>query len=136
MINYKPIIFYLLLLVFITVTGCSDSGGGLTGPSNAPVLSNIIARPNPASPGATIIFEINFVDIPGDLNGGTAFITDSQGNNYQGLVSNAEGTSGTLVTSIVLSLLVTPGQLTFDVFVQDLAGNPSNTVLITITISG
>ena len=91
-------------------------------------------RPDQANPGAIIIFDIDFVDIPGDLNGGTAFVTDSQGNNLQGVVSNAEGTSGTLVTSIQLSPLVTSGLLTFEVFVQDRAGNSSNTVFVTITI--
>lgn len=131
----KLLILSLLLLILMWGAGCDD-GGGITGPVNAPVLSSIIARPNPASPGATILFEIGFTDIPGDLNGGTAFVTDSQGNNYPpALVSNAGGTSGILVTSITLSPLVSPGDLTFYVFVQDLAGNSSNTVLVTITIA-
>ncbi|MBD3305922.1 hypothetical protein GF339_06045 [candidate division KSB3 bacterium] len=125
----------LLVGLVLGLGGCDGGGGGPTGPTNAPVLSNITARPNPANPGATIIFEIGFVDVPGDLNGGTAVVTDSQGNSYQGLVSNAEGTSGTLVTSIALSPLVTPGDLLFNVFVIDLAGNSSNTVFVTITIS-
>jgi hypothetical protein len=129
------LIVCVLLLFLLPITGCSDGGSGPTGPENAPILSNVYAQPNPANPGATVVFQINFVDFPGDLNGGVAYITDSQGNNYQGLVSNANGTSGTLVTSITLSTLVTSGQLTFDIFVQDLSGNSSNTVIVSITIS-
>ncbi len=134
--KYKLIILCLLLMIVVWGSGCGD-GGGPTGPENAPVLSNITTDPaGIANPGAIIIFFIDFVDVSGDLNGGIAIVTDSQGNNYNPvLVSNAEGTSGTLTTSITLSPLVTPGELTFFVFVQDLAGNSSNTVLVSITIS-
>ena len=123
-----------LLFVLILITGCGGGGGGPTGPVNPPTLSTITANPDPANPSAIIIFNIDYVDVDANLNGGTSFITDSQGNNYQGLVSNAEGTSGTLTTSITLSPLVTPGPLLFNVFVQDRAGNSSNTVFTTITI--
>ena len=122
-----------LVVVVVMVTGCGDDGGP-TGPSNAPILSEVIVNPPQANPGAIIIFSINFVDIPGDLNGGTAVITDSQGNSYQGLVSNAEGTAGMLTTSITLSPLVTPGELLFNIFVLDRAGNASNTVFVTILV--
>ena len=134
MIRYNSLMWCLLLIVLIVITGCGDSGGGPTGPVNPPTLSTIAANPNPANSGAIIVFNIDYVDVDGNLNGGTSFITDSQGNNYQGLVSNAEGTSGRLVTSVTLSPLVTPGQLLFNVFVQDRAGNSSNTVFTTITI--
>jgi hypothetical protein len=132
----KFLILSILLLVLIWSAGCDDGGGSPVDPAaNAPVLSTITARPNPADRGATIIFEIGFTDLPGDLNGGTAFVTDSLGNNYDpALVSNAEGTSGILVTSITLSPSISTGEITFYVFVQDLAGNSSNTVLGTISI--
>lgn len=125
-----------LIVVFLSIAGCDGGGGGgPTGPANAPVISNPRVRPNPANPGATLIFEIDFVDVPGDLNGGRAVITDNQGNNYQGLVSNAEGTSGVLVTSIQLSPLVSPGELLFTVYVVDLAGNSSQPVYVTLIVS-
>ena len=122
-----------LLVMVMSLTGC-DTGGGPTGPTNAPVLTAVTANPQQAYPGAIIIFSIVFTDIPGDLNGGTAVITDNRGGNYQGAVSNAEGTSGTLTTSIELSPLITTGQVVFSIYVVDRAGNPSNIVPVTITI--
>lgn len=131
----KNIFFIGLIVILAAITGCDSGGGGPTGPANAPVISNSRVRPNPAPSGATLIFEIDFVDVPGDLNGGTAVITDNQGNNYQGLVSNASGTGGTLVTSITLSPLIRPGTLQFTIFVVDLAGNSSNFDYAEITVS-
>ncbi len=132
--NFKRLFLLSLLVVILSITGCSDGGGGPTGPSNAPILSTVTVNPPQANRGAIIIFSIDFVDIPGDLNGGTAVITDSQGNNYQGIVSNAEGTAGTLTTSITLSPLVASGDLLFNIFVFDQAGNASNTVFTTIVV--
>ncbi|MDY0092535.1 MAG: hypothetical protein RBT80_07520 [Candidatus Vecturithrix sp.] len=131
----KNIFFIGLFVIMLTISGCDSGGGGPTGPTNAPILSNPTVRPNPANPGATLIFEIGFVDVPGDLNGGTAVITDNQGNNYTGLVSNAEGTSGVLVTSIWLSTLVRSGELLFTIYVVDLAGNSSQPVYVTLLVS-
>jgi hypothetical protein len=131
--NVKNFLLLCLLIVGMTVVGC-DGGGGPTGPSDAPTLLGITVNPLQANPGAIIIFSIEFTDISGDLNGGTAVITDSQGNSYQGLVSNAGGVSGTLTTSITLHPLVTPGDLLFDIFVLDLAGNSSNKVFVNITV--
>jgi hypothetical protein len=123
---------FLLLLIPLSRYGAED--GNSTNQSHAPVLSKIHVRPNPVNPGAIIVFEITFVDEPGDLNGGTAVITDSRGNSYHGLVSDAKGTSGTLVTFILLDSLVTPGELLFDVSIVDLAGNLSNLVFAMITV--
>ncbi|GAK58704.1 hypothetical protein U27_05679 [Candidatus Vecturithrix granuli] len=132
----KNIFFIGLIVILAAITGCDSGGGGPTGPVNAPVIQNSRVRPNPAFPGATLVFEIDFVDVPGDLNGGTAVITDNQGNNYQGLVSNANGTGGTLVTSITLSPLLRSGtSLQFTIFVVDLAGNSSNFDYAEITVS-
>lgn len=124
----------LFMMLFVGMTGCDNGGGGTTSPANAPVLSTVVVRPNPASPGSTIVFEINFVDVPGDLNGETAFISDGT-NTYQGLISNAEGGSGTLVTSMTLSPLLSPGNLVLSIFVQDRAGNTSNKVYVTLSVT-
>lgn len=100
-----------------------------------PVLSNVKVRPKTAHPGATIIFEIDFVEVPGgDLNGGIATITDSQGNVYEGLISDAKGTTGTCITSIKLSPLVKPGEIMFSIFGVDVKENSSNTVYAKIDI--
>jgi hypothetical protein len=131
--NVKSFLLLCLLIVGMSIVGC-DGGGGPTGPSDAPTLLGVTVNPLQANPGAIIIFSIDFTDISGDLNGGTAVITDSQGNSYQGLVSNASGISGTLTTSITLHPLVTPGSLFFDIFVLDLAGNASNIVHPSITV--
>ena len=125
----------VVLVVLTQFTGCGGGGGGPTDPSTAPVLSGIAVRPNPANAGANMILEIQYVDVNADLNDGIAYITDSQGYSYTGQVSNAPGTSGTLVTTFALHPLVKPGQLLFNIFVQDRSGNSSNTVYVTITVS-
>jgi len=140
--NKKCVLLLCLSLFVLSATaGCDGGGGGPTGPANAPYLSDVTANPPEGRPGTTtVIFFINFVDVPGDLNGGTAVISmQSQGNlpyqeTVQSLVSNAEGTSGTLTTSITLSPLVPPGVLFFSIFVIDLAGNSSNIVYSSILV--
>lgn len=133
----KNIFFIGLIVILAAITGCDSGGGGPTGPANAPVIFNPRVRPpNPVPPGTTLVFEIDFTDVPGDLNGGTAVIKDSRNNySYQGLISNANSTAGTLVTSITLSLLIPSGRLELMIFVVDLAGNPSNTIPVEIIVS-
>jgi hypothetical protein len=135
----KWVMLLSLVAGLLGLTGCPGNGGGPTGPANAPVLSNIRVNPLEASPGAFITFFIDFVDVSGDLNGGTAVISlQGQENAYQETVynpvSNAEGTAGTLTTFVELSPLVPRGTLLITIFVQDLAGNPSNSISITITV--
>lgn len=126
----------LLFAFIIALAGCGSDGDGPTGPSTPPQLSEGgTATPNPANAGATIVLAINFIDVAGKMNDGIAFITDSQGNSYQGRVSNADGTSGTLTTSFQLSVLVQPGELILTVFVQNRDGTSSNTVYIPLTVS-
>jgi hypothetical protein len=132
--KHTRIIIYILLLLLIPLSGYGAEDGNPKNQNNAPILSKIHARPNPVNPGAIIVFEITFVDEPGDLNGGTAVITDSRGNSYHGVVSDAKGRSGTLITFILLDSLVTPGELLFDVSIVDLAGNLSNPVSVMITV--
>jgi hypothetical protein len=135
--NLKRLLLLCVVLGMLWIAGCPGGGVGPTGPTYAPVLSTVTANPTRANPGAIIIFSIDFVDIPGDLNGGTAVI-NIQGSSYQetvqSLVSNATGTAGTLTTSVELSPLVPRGDLQFSIFVVDLAGNSSNIVFVTITI--
>ena len=128
------LIVCVFLLLLIPLSGYGVEDGNSKNKNNAPILSNITARPNPVNPGAIIVFEITFVDESGDLNGGTAVITDSKGNLYHGIVSDAKGTSGTLITFILLDSLVKPGELLFDVSIVDLAGNLSNPVFAMITV--
>ena len=126
----------LLFALIVALAGCDSGGDGPTGPSTPPQLSDGgTATPNPANAGATIVLAINFIDVSGKMNDGTAFITDNQGNSYQGRVSNAEGTSGTLTTSFQLSVLVQPGEVILSVFVQNRDGTSSNTVYIPLTVS-
>ncbi len=126
----------LLLALLIALAGCDSGSDGPTGPATPPQLSEGgTATPNPANAGATIVLAIDFIDVAGKMNDGIAFITDSQTNSYQGRISNAEGTSGTLTTSFRLSVLVQPGEVILTVFVQNRDGTSSNTVYIPLTVS-
>jgi major membrane immunogen (membrane-anchored lipoprotein) len=128
--------FIGMMIVNLLVVGCGDNGGP-TGPSDAPELTGVTVNPPEANPGAILVFSIAYVDISGDLNGGTAVITLQNGDyqeTVQSLVSNAEGTTGTLTTSITLSPLVPVGELVCSIFVLDRAGNASNTVFTTVQI--
>jgi len=134
--NMKRILFLCLSLFVLFSIGCGGGGGGPTGPANAPILDqqSVRVNPSPANPGSIIIFLIDFVDVSGDLNGGAVVVTDNQGFRYDGFVSNAEGTAGTLTTSITLSLLVRPGDLVFTILVFDRAGNQGTIVYATIVV--
>ena len=132
--QFKRIVLVCGLVVVLLLAGCTDSGGGPTGPTNAPILTNVTVTPSPAHAGSIIIFAIDYTDISGDLNGGTAVITDNQGFRYNGGVSNAADTSGTLTTSVELSPLVRVGDLLFTIFVIDRAGNQSNLVYAAVTV--
>jgi hypothetical protein len=127
----KRILFLCLSLCVLFSAGCDGGGGGPTGPANAPILDQQSVRVNPpqANPGSIVIFSIDFVDVPGDLNGGAVVITDNQGFRYDGIVSNADSTAGTLTTSITLSPLVRPGDLVFTILIWDRAGNQATPIV-------
>jgi hypothetical protein len=126
-------IFVCLLLALIPLAGCTN-GGGPTGPTNAPTLSEVTANPPQNHAGELQVFFINYADINGDLNGGTAIIRDDQDFRYESIVSNAEGISGTLSISITLSPLLTIGNHTFIIVVFDRANNQSNFVYAEVEI--
>ena len=133
----KRILFLCLSLFVLFSVGCDGGGGGgPTGPANAPILDpqSVTVNPSQARPGAIIIFSVDFVDVPGDLNGGSVIVTDSQGFRYDAVVSNAEGTVGTLTTFITLSLLASPGDVVFTIYVFDRAGNQGTTVYAEIIV--
>jgi hypothetical protein len=131
MTTYAVVVW--LLITILSVAGCSASGGGLTGPASAaPTLTDVTtsASAQGIHRGDLVIFFIGFVDLSGDVNGGSAVVTDDEDNRYENLcVSNAEGTSGTLTITITVSNLLTPGkQHLFTTVVFDRAGNVSNSV--------
>ena len=137
----QSILLYIAVLfaLSISVIGCGGGGGGSpVEPGNAPILNEETAtvRPDPvrSGAGATIVLEIDYVDPSGTLNGGTSIIYDNQGNRYTGLISNASGISGRLITSFPLSPLVTPGTLLLTVSVQNQAGALSNTITISLPV--
>jgi hypothetical protein len=102
---------------------------------NTPKFSKVAVRPTSVHPGATIILEIDFIEAPdGDLNGGTAMISDSQGNIYEGIISDAKGSSGTCITSIKLSPLVKPGEIVLSIFGVDSKEHTSNTIHATLNV--
>ena len=126
---------FVTLSVFI-LAGCGGDGDSPTGPETPPqLLEGGTVSPNPANPGADIILSIPFVDVTGTLNGGIAYITDSQGNSYEGLISNATGTSGTLNTTFQLSVLVQPGEVMLTIFVKNQNGQSSSNAYISLTVS-
>jgi hypothetical protein len=125
-----------LLLVLFALTGCPTTTGP-TGPASAPILSEpVTVNPSPVNVGQTVIFSINFVDIPGDVNGGTATVFDSQNNiAYNNLpVTAPEATSGTLTIAMPLNPLVRSGSWLHSIIVYDRAGNPSNQVFPTVVV--
>lgn len=129
---------YILLagVLLLLLTGCPATTTGPTSPADAPQLFEPVSvTPSPVNVGQMVIFFINYVDVSGDVNGGQAIITDTQNNqSYQGQVSNATGTSGTLSVSITLSPLTRRGTWLFSITVYDRAGNPSNPVNATVVV--
>lgn len=124
------IIACTLLLCCLAIPGYSRDKR-VTAASDNPLT----AYPNPANPGATIILEMCVEKAAVSLSGGTVIATDSHGNNYQGKISSVEGTPDTFVTSIRLSPLTDSGDLVFEVFILDSAGNLHQTQFLMITIS-
>lgn len=126
---------WTLLMFCLAIPGYGEDDR-VTAASNHPQKSTqMSAHPNPANPGATIVLEIQVEKAAANLNGGAVIATDSYGNNYQGKISSVEGTPDTFVTSIRLSPLTDPGDLVFEVFILDAAGNLNRTHYLLITIS-
>ena len=126
----------IVVMILIGLSGCGGGDNSPTGPENPPqLMDGGSVSPNPANPGADIIIAIPFIDVTGTLNGGIGYITDSQGNSYEGLISNAAGTSGTLNTTCKLSVLLQPGEVILTIFVKNQNGKSSNTVYIPLTVS-
>jgi hypothetical protein len=124
----------LLFVVLLTLTGCPSNTGGPTGPADAPQLTGVTVNSAQVNSGAVIIFFVSFVDISGDLNGGTAVVTDTLNNvTYNPVVSNAESTAGTLTLGFQLNPL-SLGTIVFNIMVFDRAGNPSNTLPATVQV--
>lgn len=131
-----PVLFIALtFLALFSLSGCGGGGGGPTEPANPPVLGDYrVENDQPVHPGATIVLWIDYIDPSGTMNDGIAYITYSEGT-YKSAVSNASGTSGTLLVSFELSPLVAPGQLLVDVWVQNGAGSSSNTIQVLINVA-
>lgn len=124
------------LLMFCLAIPCYGEDDRVTAASNHPQkTTQMRVHPNPANPGATIILEMRIEKAAADLNGGAVIATDSHGNHYQGKLSSVEGTPDTFVTSIRLSPLTDPGDLIFEVFILDAAGDLNQTQFLAITIS-
>ncbi len=128
------IVVGLTFLALFSLSGCGGGGGGPTGPATPPQLTGYtVGNQQPVHPGATIILHIDYIDPSSTMNEGVAYITYSEGT-YQSTVSNAPGSSGTMLVSFELSPLVAPGQLLVEVWVQNRAGSSSNTIQILLTV--
>ncbi|PIE35054.1 hypothetical protein CSA56_05665 [candidate division KSB3 bacterium] len=129
------------LLLSIAFSGCGGGGGGVTAPANPPQLieGTTVVIPPEVYPGATVVLEIGYIDLSSTMNEGIAYIShtlDGQTKTYQGLISNAPGSEGTLVTSFDLSPFVPPGELWLSVFVQNSNGSSSQSILVLLTVLG
>lgn len=124
-----------LLLLCLAIPGYSEEDHVNDAHNNPPKITQMIAHPNPANPGATIILEMQVEKATANLHGGAVIATDAYGNNYQGKISSVEGRPDTFVTSIRLSPLTDPGDLVFEVLILDAAGNLNRTYYLLITIS-
>lgn len=124
-----------LLLCCLASPGYGENDRVTAVSNNPQRITELTVYPNPANPGATIILEMRIEKAAADLNGGAVIATDSHGNHYQGKISLVEGTPDTFVTSIRLSPLTDPGDLIFEVFILDAAGDLNQTQFLAITIS-
>ncbi len=116
------------------LAGCAPSSHDATVPAAMPVVSRIQARPEYVNPGAVVVLDIYFADTPGDLNGGTLVVADSQGNSYRKRLSHSEIVAEFLHASIALSPLVSSGNLLLQVMLFDSRGNPSNTEYVAVNV--
>ena len=125
----------LFFLMLLSLSGCDNGGSSPTSPGTAPQLTGYtVANDQPVHAGATIVLHIDYVDTTATMNDGVAYITYSEGT-YTEAVSNASGTSGTLLTSFDLSPLVSSGQLLVEVWIQNGAGNSSNTIQFLLNVA-
>ncbi|GAK56452.1 hypothetical protein U27_03414 [Candidatus Vecturithrix granuli] len=131
----RIVIIWTLLTFCLAIPGYGKVDCLTAAPNNPPKITQMIVHPNPANPGATIILEMRVENAAANLSGGAVIATDSHGNNYQGKISSVEGTPDTFLTSIRLSPLTDPGDLIFEVFILDAAGNLHQTQFLAITIS-
>lgn len=131
----RIIVFEVLLLFCLAIPGYGEDERVSAAPNKPQRISQMTARPNPANPGATIVVEISFEKAPANLNGGTIIAANSHGQVYRGQLSRVEGTPDTFITSIRLSPMVEPGDLLFEVFILDSAGDLNQTHFLLITIS-
>ena len=123
------------LLVLVCLIGCSFQARELIVPTTSAIVKQIQVYPLFVNPGATVVLNIELVSPSDNFPGGEVIINDSSGNSYRGNLSHAKKSSRSdLVTSITLSPLVPSGELLLQVFVLDLAGNPSNTGVVKITV--
>lgn len=129
------IMMCILLCLWLPLCGYAQEHRRDAEPKAPPISTHITARPNPVNPGSTILLELHVEKAPANLQGGTVVAADSRGNAYRGQLSRAEGISDTFITSIRLSPLVEPGELLFEVFILDSAGDLNRTHFLLLTIS-
>ena len=130
----KYIRFYCAVLLIGLLAGCAPSLHDATVPAAMPVMSRIQAHPAQVNPGAEVVLDIYFADAPGNLNGGTLVVADSQGNSYRKRLSHSDIAADFLHASISLSPLVSSGNLLLQVMLFDARGNPSNTRFVAVNV--
>ena len=129
--------FWLLLTCWMCfAAGCvSMPRYDVTFPADVPDLAHIHAQPDPVNPGAVVLLQIQFLDSPGNLNGGTVVVTDSQGNSYHQPITQADlSSSGGITSSLTLSPLVASGELLLQVVVFNEDGHSSNAGFVTLKV--
>ena len=128
--------FWLLLTCWMYfAAGCvSTPRYDVTFPADVPDLAEIHAQPDPVNPGAMVLLRIQFLDSPGDLNGGMVVVTDSQGNSYHQPITQADVSSGGITSSLTLSPLAASGELLLQVVVFNEDGHSSNAGFVTLKV--
>lgn len=127
----------ILLAVFssmiILITGCGSSSTS----SHAPLISNLQYSPASAERNTwvNLLGSVEFVDSEGDINSISVYNKNTGVRFSAGIDATSGVTSGTIRFWVLFITSSTPGEITIEIYFTDLAGNESNKVTATFTVT-
>ena len=111
--------------------GTSYSGGN--GYGTAPILSNLVASPNPTCAGRSINLMATYYDPDADLHFGVAAVSVG-GENLSRIAFRTTYPSGTLTIPLAISYYTRSSDVQISLQIRDSYGNWSNTVSTVLSI--